>query len=139
MHCHLFLNVNGVRSAHHRNKYVSTETNGVDLKHFEMALTPFDHTSSIATNAVRLATSRHLYPSAPNEWPSNDEQHRRRHLWTAHTRAAIGDSGGMIASTALGIIFVPLLFIIVRSVFKDRHARRNTRQEADPTPETIRP
>ena len=45
----------------------------------------------------------------------------------------------MIASAALGIIFVPLLFVIVRRVFKGGHVRRNARQEADPTPETIRP
>jgi hypothetical protein len=49
MYCDLFLNVNGARCARDRNKYVSTETNGVDLKHFEKAPTPFDHTSSIDT------------------------------------------------------------------------------------------
>ncbi|HVQ65909.1 MAG TPA: hypothetical protein VMT08_00270 [Bradyrhizobium sp.] len=60
----MFLNVTGARCARDRNKYVSTETNGVDLKHFEKALTPFDHTSSIATTPIRLETSRHPYPSA---------------------------------------------------------------------------
>jgi hypothetical protein len=45
----------------------------------------------------------------------------------------------MIASTALGIMFVPFLFVTVRRVFKGGDVKRNALREADPTPETIRP
>jgi multidrug efflux pump len=57
----------------------------------------------------------------------------------AQNSIGIGVMGGMIASTALGLIFVPLLFVIVRTVFKGGHVKRNALQEADSTPETIQP
>jgi hypothetical protein len=75
MYCHLFLNVNGARYARHRNEYVPTETNGVDLKHFETAPTPFNHTSSIATPQFAWRRRVTRIQPAPNERPGNDEQH----------------------------------------------------------------
>jgi hypothetical protein len=45
----------------------------------------------------------------------------------------------MIASTAPGTMFVPLLFVIVREVFKGSHVKRNTLREADWAPVTIWP
>jgi hypothetical protein len=75
MYGHLFLNVNGARCARHRNKYVSTETNGVDPKHFEKAPTPFDHTSSIDTPQFARKRRVTRIRRACNEWTSNDEEH----------------------------------------------------------------
>jgi hypothetical protein len=44
----------------------------------------------------------------------------------------------MIASTALGIMLVPRLFIVVRGVLKGGHVKRNALRAADPTPDPIR-
>jgi hypothetical protein len=79
MHCHLFLNVNGARCTPDRNEYTPTETNGVDRKHFEKALTPFNHTSSIDTPQFAWKRRVIRIRRASNEWPSNDEQRLGRH------------------------------------------------------------
>jgi hypothetical protein len=139
VYCHLFQNVDDARCPRHRNKYVSTETNGVDLKHFEKALTPFDHTSSIATIPIRLETGA----SSLSIWHtmrglSNDEQHLGSPPQTAHARAAIADRDGMIASTALGM-FVPPLFTTVAREFKVGHVTLDAPRDAYPTPETMWP
>ncbi|UPJ46403.1 efflux RND transporter permease subunit [Bradyrhizobium sp. 200] len=57
----------------------------------------------------------------------------------AQNSIGIGVMGGMIASTALGTIFVPLLFVTVRRVFKGGHVKRDALRETDPAPETIQP
>jgi multidrug efflux pump len=46
----------------------------------------------------------------------------------------IGVMGGMIAATVLGIFFVPLLFDIVRSIFKGSAARKEEKVELAPSP-----
>jgi multidrug efflux pump len=42
----------------------------------------------------------------------------------AHSRIAIGTAviGGMLSATALALFFVPMFFILVRTVFRNRHA-----------------
>jgi multidrug efflux pump len=42
----------------------------------------------------------------------------------AQSRIAIGPAviGGMLTATALAIFFVPLFFVLVRRIFRSRHA-----------------
>ena len=44
----------------------------------------------------------------------------------------IGVMGGMIAATAIGIFFIPLLFVAVRRLFKGKSRGAATQPDADP-------
>jgi len=50
----------------------------------------------------------------------------------AQNAIGIGVMGGMIAATALGIVFVPLLFVAVRRVFKGRTSAAQAPAAAEP-------
>jgi multidrug efflux pump len=52
----------------------------------------------------------------------------------AQSRLAIGTAviGGMLTATALAIFFVPMFFVVVRRLFRSRHAQHPAAQEAQP-------
>ena len=50
----------------------------------------------------------------------------------AQNSIGIGVMGGMIAATAIGIFFIPLLFVAVRRLFKGKSAGAATQPDADP-------
>jgi len=49
----------------------------------------------------------------------------------AQNSIGIGVMGGMIAATAIGVFFIPLLFVIVRRLFKGKSRGAATRPDAD--------
>ncbi|MFI4966488.1 MAG: efflux RND transporter permease subunit, partial [Caulobacterales bacterium] len=56
----------------------------------------------------------------------------------AQSRIAIGTAviGGMLTATAIAIFFVPMFFVMVRRLFKSRHAPRSETHPGDAIPET---
>jgi multidrug efflux pump len=50
----------------------------------------------------------------------------------AQNSIGIGVMGGMIAATAIGIFFIPLLFVVVRRLFKGKSRGAATQPDADP-------
>jgi multidrug efflux pump subunit AcrB len=95
-------------------------------------LRPFTERRSAALSALAVA-GRAMMALVPfSTFPSGAGS-------GAQNSIGIGIMGGMIASTTPGIIFVPFLFVIVRTVFKDGHVKRNAPQETDSTPKTIQP
>ena len=50
----------------------------------------------------------------------------------AQNSIGIGVMGGMIAATAIGIFFIPLLFVAVRRLFKGKSRGAATQPDADP-------
>jgi multidrug efflux pump len=49
----------------------------------------------------------------------------------AQNSIGIGVMGGMIAATAIGVFFIPLLFVIVRRLFKGKSTGAATPPDAD--------
>lgn len=54
----------------------------------------------------------------------------------AQNSVGIGVMGGMIAATVIGVFLVPLLFVTVRSIFKGKAAKQDSRQDTGGTPAT---
>jgi multidrug efflux pump len=55
----------------------------------------------------------------------------------AQNSIGIGVMGGMIAATAVGVFFIPLLFVAVRRVFKGRRADAESQPDADRAAGTV--